>query len=87
MTVSYRRSNNQHRRCSALYDTWNPPTSADAPPPRPTGPFESCGDCPYPTHGFLCYGKEGDCLRTDMQRIYDRKKPTKEETPYEGGTQ
>lgn len=40
---------------------------------RPCGPFESCGDCPYPTHGFLCYGKEGDCLRTDMNKIHQRK--------------
>jgi hypothetical protein len=40
---------------------------------RPKGPFKSCGNCPYPSHGFICYSSEGDCLRTDMQKI--NKKP------------
>ena len=44
----------------------------------PRGPFESCGDCPYASHGFMCYGKDGDCLRTDMNKIHEKgrkKKP------------
>ena len=30
-----------------------------------------CKDCPYPRHGFLCWGADGTCLRTsrDMYRI------------------
>lgn len=40
--------------------------------PRPLGPFPSCGDCPYPSHGFICYSSEGNCLRTDMQKINQR---------------
>lgn len=42
--------------------------------PRLRGPFPSCGDCPYPSHGFICYSSEGDCLRTDMQKINQRRK-------------
>jgi len=38
------------------------------PDEHPRGPFKSCGNCPYPSHGFICYSLEGDCLRTDMQR-------------------
>lgn len=42
--------------------------------PRPHGPFKSCGDCPYASHGFICYSQEGDCLKTDMQKINHRRK-------------
>lgn len=42
--------------------------------PRPLGPFPSCGDCPYPSHGFICYSSEGNCLRTDMKKINQRGK-------------
>lgn len=38
------------------------------------GPFESCGKCPYPSHGFLCYRSEGDCLRTDVEKMNKKKK-------------
>ena len=24
-----------------------------------------CDGCPYPRHGFLCWGADGTCLRTD----------------------
>lgn len=73
MTVRFKASRENFRRSPACYDTANSP-GLIPPAPRPQGPFASCGDCPYPTHGFLCYGKEGDCLRTDMNKIYQRKK-------------
>jgi hypothetical protein len=41
---------------------------------RPKGPFKSCGNCPYPSHGFICYSSEEDCLRTDMQKINKKAK-------------
>ena len=28
-----------------------------------------CKDCPYPRHGFLCWGADGTCLRTRMNKI------------------
>ena len=46
---------------------------------RPCGPFKSCGNCPYPSHGFICYSSEGDCMKTDMQRIHNKNKQQKEE--------
>lgn len=69
MTIRYTRG-----RSTACYDTINPPMFAERPAPQPKGPFESCGDCPYASHGFMCYGKEGDCLKTDMEKISRREK-------------
>ena len=70
MTIRYRKN-----RRSACYDSDNLVTGGRIPPDeRPQGPFKSCGDCPYPSHGFVCYGSEGDCLRTDMEKIHRKNK-------------
>lgn len=60
---------------SACYDSDTLVTGGRIPPAeRPGGPFESCGKCSYPSHGFICYSSEGDCLRTDMDKIYRKSK-------------
>lgn len=46
--------------------------------PHPRGPFPSCGECPYPSDGFICYSSEGDCMRTYMQKISKRRIPKNE---------
>lgn len=43
-------------------------------PEIPQGPFDKCTGCPYPRHGFLCWGRDGSCLRTDMEEIYSKGK-------------
>lgn len=43
-------------------------------PEIPQGPFDKCEGCPYPRHGFICWGKDGSCLRTDMNEIGRGKK-------------
>lgn len=70
MLVKYKRN-----KRSACYDS-NYLASGERiiPPPRLHGPFKSCGDCPYVSHGFLCYSREGDCLKTDMEKINHRRK-------------
>ena len=30
-----------------------------------------CKDCPYPRHGFFCWGADGTCLRSRMNEIMD----------------
>lgn len=30
--------------------------------------FAQCEGCPYPAHGFLCWGEDGRCLRTILER-------------------
>ena len=32
-----------------------------------------CKDCPYPRHGFLCWGADGTCLRSRMNEINEKK--------------
>ena len=45
------------------------------PPPILTGPFERCAGCPYPGHGFVCWGVGEDvCIRTEVARIMERGK-------------
>ena len=49
------------------------PGCPPAPAPKPVcRQFSRCEDCPYPGHGFLCWGSETDCLRTRMEKIYER---------------
>lgn len=65
---------------SACYDsnalaTCNEPTSE-----RPCGPFRSCSNCPYASHGFICYTTEGKCLKTDMQKLDQKRKAGKNES-------
>ena len=36
-------------------------------PPALTGPVERCAGCPYPGHGFVCWGVGKDiCIRTEV---------------------
>ena len=42
-------------------------------PPALTGPVERCAGCPYPGHGFVCWGVGKDiCIRTEVARIMAR---------------
>lgn len=44
------------------------------PMPRPVcRMFERCEGCPYPAHGFICWGPDKGYLRSEMQKIYARK--------------
>lgn len=83
MLVQYKRNK------KTLY--YNPETlpSAGRPEPirRPNGPFESCTGCPYAAHGFICYDKEGDCLRTDLRRLEEKRSLERRRWPDESGTQ
>ncbi len=73
MIVRYRRNKN-----IAHYDSESFATTGNHEPIESLrGPFKSCGECPYPSHGFICYRSEGDCLRTDVEKI--QRKNRKEE--------
>lgn len=55
----------------ACYDSDIPITTGRIPPDKHThGPFKTCGDCPYPSPGFICHRSEGNCLRTEMEKIH-----------------
>ena len=40
---------------------------------------ERCKDCPYPAHGFVCWHDEGNCLRTEMEKIAEKEKKRRNE--------
>lgn len=35
--------------------------------------FSRCEGCPYPEHGFLCWGEDGRCLRTILGKSNSQK--------------
>ena len=34
---------------------------------------ERCADCPYPGHGFVCESRDGECMRSRINKINDVK--------------
>lgn len=73
MLVHYRRNKE-----SAFYDSDQLQTVGRPDPPQQLRrPFASCGDCPYPSHGFQCYTAEGDCLKTHLQKLANQRKAEK----------
>ena len=54
------------------------------PPPRPVctrSPL--CVGCPYPANGFLCWGKDGKWLRSEMRRLNATDRWAEQETKEE----
>lgn len=77
MLVRYKKN-----KKNACYDSDTLVTTGRIPPEeRPCGPFKSCGACPYPSHGFICYSAEGDCLKTDIEKINAKRR--KETSDYD----
>lgn len=73
MLVHYKRN-----KQSTFYDSDQLQTVGRPDPPQQLRrPFGSCGDCPYPSHGFQCYTAEGDCLKTHLQKLRNEKKVQK----------
>ncbi len=54
-------------RAAALPAPETPPEAAE--PPVCTL-FDRCNGCPYPAHGFICWVRDGDCIRQTMRRIH-----------------
>lgn len=68
MKVRYKKN-----RMPLVYDPEWLPTIPHEPPEPVCGPFERCAGCPYPGHGFMCWGAEEEkCLRTEMAQIMER---------------
>lgn len=66
MRVRYKRD-----REPQFYESMCLTTAPREPPPGLSGPGGRCTGCPYPAHGFVCWG-EDNCLRTEMDRIMER---------------
>ena len=44
------------------------------PVPLPGTDLNQCKGCPYPSHGFICNNAKGECLRTEIKKINERKR-------------
>ncbi|MDJ0305638.1 hypothetical protein [Dehalobacter sp.] len=33
---------------------------------------EKCRGCPYAGVGFICWDQDGSCMKTDVEKIYDK---------------
>ena len=61
----------KHNREPEFYESMCLTTTSHDPPEPLRGPLDHCAGCPYPNHGFVCWGG-GKCLRTEMARILER---------------
>ena len=34
-----------------------------------------CEGCPFPGHGFLCRGEDGECMRTRLKKLSEKEEP------------
>jgi hypothetical protein len=58
------------RRSSPLFVPTPPREKTEPPVCRRS---ERCKDCPHARHGFICWHRDGTCLKTDMEEIEERK--------------
>ena len=46
------------------------PSCARVPEPKTMcSLFARCEGCPYPSHGFICWSRDGPCMREFMKEI------------------
>ena len=57
----------KHSRTRPEYRTHTGPPALAEKPVCTASPL--CEGCPFPGHGFLCQGGDGDCMRTRMEKI------------------
>ena len=49
------------------------PSCSPDPPQKPVcRRISRCKDCPYPAHGFLCWGSGEDCMRTRVKKLNEK---------------
>jgi len=54
------------QRTSRLFAPGTPTEYSEKPVCRRS---ERCKGCPHARHGFICWHKDGTCLKTDMEKI------------------
>lgn len=59
------------QRTSRLFASGTPTEYPEKPVCRRS---ERCKGCPHARHGFICWHKDGTCLRTDMEKINNNSK-------------
>lgn len=54
------------------------PEAKENPPVCRERPY--CLNCPYPAHGFVCWGEDENCMRKNLHQIYDKEAMRSEKT-------
>jgi hypothetical protein len=50
------------------------PTCASERPALPVCTRDAkCQGCPYPAHGFVCWSQDGQCMRTILQNLNEKR--------------
>ena len=49
--------------------TYSPETAREPIPPPVCTRSELCEGCPYPSNGFVCWGLNGECMRSRITKI------------------
>lgn len=55
----------------AAAEITSPPVKYTVPLPRN---LSRCQGCPYPGVGFICWGQDGTCMKTELNRMHAGKK-------------
>lgn len=63
------------RRTRPEYRTHTGPPAQTEKPVCTESPL--CEGCPFPGHGFLCQGGDGECMRTRMMKLSEKEEGTK----------
>lgn len=63
------------RRTRPEYRTHTGPPAQAEKPVCTESPL--CKGCPFPGHGFLCQGGDGECMRTRMMKLSEREEQIK----------
>ena len=59
-----------HTNIRVLNRVYSPECSAHMEPERPVCRISPrCEGCPYPAHGFVCWGGDGNCIRSRIAKI------------------
>ena len=60
-----------YENCSGIPFSYWPPGFAEKPVCTET---PLCEGCPFPSHGFLCQGGDGECMRTRLMKLSEKEK-------------
>ena len=65
------KANSKHKRTRPEYRAHTGPPQRSETPNCTELPL--CNGCPFPGHGFLCRGENGECMRTRLSKISVRR--------------
>lgn len=68
-------ANSKPKRTRPEYRTHTGPPAQAEKPVCTESPL--CEGCPFPGHGFMCLGGDGECMRTRMEKLQSKEEETK----------